>query len=91
MDRSELRDRLQEWSEDENFPVVVASTVEELKQNSTLTDRQSEVVGMKEHGLRNSQIAEVLDISGYTVQEHVRQANRRIARAEYTAEQLGDD
>ena len=47
-------------------------------QNKILTSRQTDVIKLRASGLLNKQIANVLEISEYTVKEHITAALRKL-------------
>lgn len=63
---------------------------EELREKTLLTKREAEVRALTEAGCSREEIADVLDISIYTVDEHRQAFKRRLRRARETAEEFQD-
>jgi len=63
---------------------------EELAETTVLTRRQADVQALSEQGLTRQEIADELDVSINTIDEHRQDIKKRIKRAEQTVDELGN-
>lgn len=63
---------------------------DDLSQNTVLSQRQADVQALSEQGCTRQEIADELEISINTVDEHRQDIKKRIRLAEKTVDELGD-
>jgi two-component system NarL family response regulator len=60
------------------FPAKVSAWIEEREERSSLSAREIEILEMVSKGLTNKEIAEVLQISPYTVRNHINHISAKL-------------
>lgn len=68
-----------------------ADRAEELAETTVLSHRQAEVQALTEQHRSRQEIADELDVSINTVDEHRQKIKARVQLAENTVEELGND
>jgi DNA-binding CsgD family transcriptional regulator len=81
----DLNDRLEAYG-NPNWVSSALDKISKLKEESLLTDRQAEVYALRKAGLRNENVAEILDIKKQTASTYFGKAKERFDTAERTVE-----